>query len=102
MKTLTSTETKKKAHLSVQLETQEKADLEMIARGKDRSVHYLMREAVREYIQEEKAKIAFYERGLSAIADYDATGLHTTFEEMKTWAKDRKQNTSLPVPPCHA
>lgn len=101
MKTLTPIDSKKKAHLSVQLESQEKADLEMIAKGKSRSVHHLMREAVREYIAEEKARIAFYDRGLVALAGYDTTGLHTTFEEMQTWAKNRKQNKSLPVPSCH-
>lgn len=101
MKTLTRTETKKKAHMSVQIDYSEKADLEMIAQGKSRSVHYLMREAVRDFIQEEKAKIAFYNRGLVAIAQYDATGLHTSFEEMKQWAVDKKQDKTLPMPLCH-
>jgi hypothetical protein len=71
MKTLTPIDHKKKAHLSVQLEIQE------------------------------EAKIAFYERGLSALAEYDATGLHTTFSEMKTWAQDRKRYAALALPPCH-
>jgi hypothetical protein len=51
--------------------------------------------------EQENAKIKFYERGLSALAEYDATGLHTTFSEMKKWAQDRKRYAALALPPCH-
>lgn len=97
----TAQSTKKDAHLSVKLNLAEKLDLELIARNRSRSVHYVMCESVRDYIQKEKERIAFYDRGLEAIQHFDQTGLHTTMDEMKAWAKARKTNKSLAMPKCH-
>lgn len=99
--TATTQKTKRDAHLSVKLNMDEKIALETIAKSRSRSVHYVMCEVMRDYIQKEKERVAFYDRGVAALEHYDQTGLHTTMDEMKAWLDARKISQSSPLPKCH-
>lgn len=99
--TTTTLKIKKDAHLSVKLNMDEKNALKTIAKSRSRSVHYVMREVMRDYIQKEKERIAFYDRGVAAIEHHDQTGLHTTLDEMNAWLEARKTAKSSPMPKCH-
>lgn len=96
-----TTETPRNTPLSVKLEPTEKTALAKIAEGKKRSVHFVMREALSEYIDREEKRLDFYEDGRKALEHYKATGLHVTGEEIKTWAKSLGTSNELPKPICH-
>jgi predicted transcriptional regulator len=103
MKTLSTTHSvrKKITPLSIKLEANKKDQLEWIAEKKERSVHFLLCQAVSEYIENEKQRLEFYEDGKRAIEHYNETGLHTTHAEMMTWAKSIGTVNELPQPQCH-
>lgn len=87
--------------LSVKLEANEKAALMKIAASKERSVHFVMRQALNEYIDREQKRIDFYEDGRKALEHYKETGLHVTHEEMMVWAQSIGTPDELPPPVCH-
>jgi predicted transcriptional regulator len=103
MKTLSTTNSirRKITPLSVRVGTDQKDQLEWIAEKKERSVHFLLNQAVSEYIENERKRLEFYEDGRKAIEHYKETGLHTTHEEMMAWAESLGTDTELPLPPCH-
>lgn len=87
--------------LSVKLEAEEKNLLTKIAKEKECSVHFLMCQAVREYIEREQARLNFFEDGRKAIEHYDQTGLHVTHEEMRAWVESLGSSGELTPPVCH-
>lgn len=103
MKTQQTTQSirRKITPLSIKLGAEKKDDLAWIAEKKDRSVHFLLLQAVSEYIENEKQRLEFYEEGKKALEHYKTTGLHTTHEEMTAWANSLGTPNELPLPKCH-
>lgn len=75
------------APVSIKLDEDERTRLSALATARKRSSHYLMREAVREYLTREELRQDFADEAEKAWADYEQTGLHVTHAEMDAWAK---------------
>ncbi|MBI2738783.1 MAG: ribbon-helix-helix protein, CopG family [Rhodospirillales bacterium] len=73
--------------VSVKLDPEDRARLAALAMSRKRSSHYLMREAVREYLTREELRQDFADEAEKAWADYEQTGLHVTHAEIDAWAK---------------
>jgi len=87
--------------LFVKLEAEEKNLLTKMAKEKECSVHFLMCQAVREFIEREQIRLNFLEDGRKAIEHYDQTGLHATHKEMRAWADSLGSSGELTPPVCH-
>src|SRR5258707_10321247 len=72
--------------VSLKLGGDEKARLVALAAARKRSSHYLMREAVREYLTREEIRQSFRDEADKAWRDYEETGLHATQAELDAWA----------------
>ncbi len=74
MTTLPATE-QKKAHLSLKVDLSKKDALKKIAEKRNRSVHFLLNEAVQKFIDEENERLAYEEyeekRVMTAYNDYE-------------------------------
>lgn len=99
--TTATPQTPRNIPLSVKLEATEKTALARIAEAQKRSVHFVMRQAVSEYIDREQKRLDFYEDGRKALGHYKATGLHVTHEEIKTWIESLGTSNELSAPVCH-
>jgi hypothetical protein len=44
---------------------------------------------------------AVLDRVDSGIEDYEKTGLHVSFDEVRDWAKSVRLNRDAPLPVCH-
>jgi predicted transcriptional regulator len=73
--------------VSLKLSDDERERLATLATARKRSSHYLMREAVREYLTREEVRQAFADEAEKAWLDYEQTGLHVTHGEIDAWAK---------------
>jgi predicted transcriptional regulator len=71
--------------MSVKLADDERARLASLASTRKRSSHFLMREAIQQYLTREEARQSFREEADEAWRDYQKTGLHATHEEVKAW-----------------
>lgn len=91
----------KSAPLSIKLGSEQKDLLAQIAKEKERSIHFVLCQAVKEYIDREQARMDFYETAKEASEHYKKTGLHTTHKEMMEWANSLGSNNELTPPTCH-
>jgi predicted transcriptional regulator len=89
------------APVSVKLEADERARLGALAAARKRSSHYLMREAVREYLTREEARQSFRDEAEQAWRDYGKTGLHATQTEMESWAASLGTRRPKRLPKWH-
>ncbi len=87
--------------VSVKLGADDRARLGALATSRKRSSHYLMREAVREYLTREEARQSFRDEAEEAWRDYKETGLHTTQAEMESWAASLGARRPKRPPKCH-
>lgn len=86
---------------SVKLEPDVKARLQKLAEARHRKPHWLMREAIGEYIEREERRQAAYEDALKAWDQYQATGLHVTGEEADAWLAELEAGNDVEPPKCH-
>jgi predicted transcriptional regulator len=88
--------------VSVKLDLQYKDRLSQLASAQKRTAHYLMKEAIQSYIEAAEIQQNFIRAGEESLADYDATGLHITYDEYKSWRASMATLKPLPMPVCHA
>lgn len=86
---------------SVKLDAHEKNQLCALADFKKRTPHYLMREAIRNYIEKETARHAFITEARDSYEAYQQTGLHITHEEFDSWIQSLAQKKNNLMPICH-
>ncbi len=81
--------------VSVKLDVAEQERLRALSQTRNRSSHYLMREAIRQYLDREEARESFKQEALASWSEYQETGLHLTGGEvaewLDSWGKERKK-----------
>jgi len=86
---------------SVKLDAATKDRVQRLAESRRRSAHWVMREAIQQYLDREEGREAFRQSALSAWEDYQATGLHATGEEADAWLSKLEAGEDAPPPECH-
>jgi predicted transcriptional regulator len=87
--------------VSLKLDDEERSRLSALAAARKRSSHYLMREAVREYLTREEARQSFRDEADKALRDYEETGLHATQAEIDAWADSLGKRRPRRAPKWH-
>jgi len=59
--------------------------VQRLADQRQQSVHRVMYEAVRQYVEREEQREVFRQEALKAWDEYQATDLHATAEEVDAW-----------------
>jgi len=72
-----------------------------LAEARDRSTHWMMREAVTQFVEREEKREAFRQAGLKAWSDYQETGLHVSHNEADEWLAKLEAGEKADVPECH-
>lgn len=87
--------------VSLKLDTDTKARLNALAETKKRSAHYLMREAIGEYLVREEARASFRADAMAAWETYQETGLHLNLVEADAWLTQLEAGQDVEPPECH-
>lgn len=86
---------------SVKLDDDLKHRIQHLADIKHRSAHWVMREAIRDYVERGEARENFKREALASWTAYQETGRHLSGSEVRdwlnTWGTDRETET----PQCH-
>ncbi len=90
------------ATVTLKLDASYRDRLKSLAVTKKRTSHYLMKEAIERYLKVEEAQQAILQSVDDSIAHFEATGLHITHDEVKTWAQELTTNRNAQPPECHA
>lgn len=88
--------------VAVKLDADVHARVRELARTQHRSPHYLMREAIAQYVEREEKREAFRQEALAAWAAYQETGLHVTHDEADTWLAQLEVGQDVEPPECHS
>ncbi len=89
------------ATTSLKLDFELKQRVQQLASARRRSAHWIMREAVEQYVSREEKREQFRQGALAAWNDYQATGLHTTAEEADAWLAKLEAGEDAEAPTCH-
>lgn len=87
---------------SVKLDDDLKSRIQQLAEARHRSAHWIMREAIRTYVDKEEKRESFKQDALAAWAEYQENGQHLTQEEADTWLASLETGDDVDIPPCHS
>lgn len=79
---------------SVKLDDEQKQALQELADADDRSVHYLIRKAVSEFIEREQARRAFLADAQASARAHDQGGGGMTIAQARKHLKKPERNTA--------
>ena len=85
---------------SLKLDVEIKERVRRLASARRRSPHWLMREAIEEYVEREEKREQVRKDALAAWAHYQTTGLHVTAEEADAWLAKLEAGEDTAPPKC--
>ncbi|WNJ92215.1 ribbon-helix-helix protein, CopG family [Bosea sp. 685] len=86
---------------SVKLDDATKERVQRLASIKQRSTHWLMREAIEQYVAREERQEQQRQEAYAAWEEYRTTGLHVTAEEADAWLAKLEAGEDMNPPACH-
>jgi predicted transcriptional regulator len=87
---------------SLKLDSTMKERVHRLAAARRRSPHWIMREAIEQYMEREEKREQLRQDALAAWANYQETGLHVTAKEADAWLAKLEAGKHAVIPKCHA
>jgi predicted transcriptional regulator len=87
---------------SLKLDTNIKKRLQRLASARRRSPHWVMREAIEQYVEREEKREQLRQHALAAWNHYQSTGLHVAGDEADAWLAKLEAGKNVRPPKCHA
>jgi predicted transcriptional regulator len=89
------------ATTSLKLEASIKDRVRRLADARQRSSHWLMKEAIEQYVDREEKREQFRLDAIKASEEYERTGLHLTGEEVDEWLAKIERGEDAELPEWH-
>ena len=86
---------------TLKIDPDTKERVQRLADARHRSAHWLMLEAIRQFVDQEEKREAFRQDGMKAWIEYQTTGLHVTMEEGDAWLAKLESGIDEEPPECH-
>lgn len=86
---------------SIKLDDDLKDRVQHLATQRRRSAHWIMREAIQQYVEREEKRETFKQDALRAWSEYQANGRHLTPEEADAWLARLEAGDDVDPPACH-
>jgi predicted transcriptional regulator len=86
---------------SLKLDSELKERVQRLAAARRRSPHWVMREAVEQYVSREEKREKLRQDALAAWDHFQTTGLHATAEEADAWLARLEAGEETKAPECH-
>ncbi|GAB3682869.1 CopG family ribbon-helix-helix protein [Salinisphaera aquimarina] len=85
---------------SIKIDEEMKSRVRQLADNRRRSPHWIMREAIAQYVKREEQRDVFKQEALDAWSSYKETGLHITGSETSDWLRAWGSDDNE-IPKCH-
>jgi predicted transcriptional regulator len=85
----------------IKIDNSLKSRIQHLARQRQRSPHWIMLEAIQQYVEREEARESFKQEALDSWAAYKETGRHLTGQEVRAWLNTRGADGEKAAPECH-
>lgn len=86
---------------SIKIDNDLKFRIQHLAELRHRSAHWIMREAIRDYVEREESRESFKQEALASWQAYQETGKHLTGQEVGDWLNTWGTDTDHEAPECH-
>jgi predicted transcriptional regulator len=86
---------------SVKLDENLKDRVQQLAKKQQRSPHWIMCEAIRNYVENEEKKEQFIQEAVASWSSYKQTGKHLTGQEVNEWLSTWGTARETENPKCH-
>jgi predicted transcriptional regulator len=86
---------------SLKIDDALKSRVQSLAQLRQRSAHWIMHEAIEQYVTQEEARESFKQEALASWKAYQETGLHLTGKEVRTWLSKWGTDGATKLPKCH-
>lgn len=86
---------------SIKIDENLKNRIKHLAEIRHRSAHWMMREAIVQYVNREEAREKFKKEALTSWKNFQETGLHLTSKEVDSWLDAWGTDKEKEIPPCH-
>ncbi len=86
--------------VSVKIEDDLKARIQHLADARHRSSHWIMRQAIQEYVEREEKRQQFHQDAIQAWETYQADGLYLTHEQADQWLAQLEAGEDAEIPTC--
>ncbi|WP_018878684.1 CopG family ribbon-helix-helix protein [Thioalkalivibrio sp. ALE28] len=86
---------------SLKIDDALKGRLQELATQRRRSPHWIMLEAIRQYVDREEARESFRQEALASWSAYRETGQHLTGQEARDWLSTWGTDDEGAAPECH-
>jgi len=87
--------------VAIKIDQKTKERYKKLARIKDRSAHWMMREAINQYVDREEKRESFRQDAINSWNEYQETGLHATGDEIIKWLNTWGTGDEKDAPECH-
>lgn len=82
--------------IAIKIDQDTRDRVKRLAEARHRTPHWVMREAISQYVEREEKREAFRQGAIDAWNEYRETGLHVTGEEviawLDTWGEENEKN----------
>jgi len=86
---------------SIKIDDDLKGRIQHLAETRQRSAHWIMREALKQYVEREEARESFKQEAMASWAAYQETGKHLTGNEVRSWLGTWGTDGETDAPKCH-
>ena len=87
--------------VSVKLDDALKSRVQHLATRQRRTSHWIMREAIQQYVEREETRESFRQEALASWAAYQQPGQHLTVAETRAWLQTWGQTPDANAPMYH-
>lgn len=86
---------------SLKIDESLKDRVQQLAQQRRRSAHWIMLEAIEQYVEREEARESFRQEALASWKAYQETGKHLTSQEVREWLTTWGTDKEKAIPKCH-
>jgi predicted transcriptional regulator len=87
--------------MTIKIDQDTRERVQRLADARQRTSHWVMREAISQYVAREEKREAYRQDGIKAWNTYQANGLHVTSEEADSWLAKLEAGQDAEPPECH-
>lgn len=87
--------------VAIKIDQDTRDRVKRLAEARHRTPHWLMREAISQYVEREEKRESFRQDATNAWTEYQETGLHATGDEVIAWLDSWGEEHEKAAPACH-
>jgi predicted transcriptional regulator len=86
---------------TIKIDQDTRERVQRLADARQRTSHWVMREAISQYVAREEKREAYRQDGIKAWSTYQTNGLHVTSDEADDWLAKLEAGQDAEPPECH-